>query len=70
MSCPGVTAEVYPGATHLSHTACTSNAHAHVRRISTAHDCGAGSSIGKGKDPRAGGDCYFVWSVQCSQTSS
>ena len=37
---------------------------------STAHDCGVGSSFGKGKDPRAGGDCYFVWSVQCSQTSS
>ena len=28
MSCPGVTAEVYPGATHLSTTACTSDAHA------------------------------------------
>ena len=26
MSCPGVTAEVYPGATHLSTTACTSDA--------------------------------------------
>ena len=47
MSCPGVTAEVYPGATHLSSTTCTSGAHAHGRRISTAHDCGAGSSFGE-----------------------
>ena len=36
MSCPGVTAEVYPGATHLSLAACTSSAPAHARQTSSA----------------------------------
>ena len=36
MSCPGVTAEVYPGATHLPLAACTSSAPAHARQTSSA----------------------------------
>jgi hypothetical protein len=54
MNCPGVTAEVYPGATHLSFTACTSDAHTHARGISTAHDCGAGSSFDQQKETGVG----------------
>ena len=44
MSYPGVTASVYPWATHLSQATCNFTAHARTRQTNSASDCGVGSS--------------------------
>ena len=43
MRCPGVTVEVYSGATHLPLAACVYGARALARPTSSVLDCGAGS---------------------------